>query len=181
MLAKSTNLVKWQGEAVHVCAPVALPGGAAVCPLSRPSGAGYRCLADQHLPGPGCERLVHLLDATPLSRQKEQRLLVRSAEHDGEDCTVVLDALTHLAALADSHDCTRWGTDTSGVDKGGGRPYPDGAFGIHADAVGGQALGPHPPVGQAAIGFDVEGDESPGEGLRDDQRLVIRRNHHAIG
>ncbi len=41
----------------------------AVWPLSRPSGTGYRYLADQHLPGAGRDRLVHLLDAAPLGSE----------------------------------------------------------------------------------------------------------------
>src|SRR5436305_14690535 len=102
-------------------------------PLSRPSGAGYRCLADQHLPGPGCERLVHLLDATPLSRQQEQGLLVRSAEHGGEEGTVVLDPFQHLAALAYSQECTRCGADTSVVGQGVGGLYRVVAFVVHAE------------------------------------------------
>jgi hypothetical protein len=36
-------------------------------------------------------------------------------------------------------------------------------------------------VGQIAGVFDIEGDEPPSEGLGDDQRLVIRRDHHAVG
>lgn len=77
-----------------------LSGETAVCLVSRPSGAGYWCLADEHLPSPGCDQLVHLLDAASLGRQQEQRLAVQSAEHDGEDRTVMLDTGEHLAALA---------------------------------------------------------------------------------
>src|SRR6266566_8288675 len=90
----------------------------AVCPLSRPSGTGYRYLADQHLSGPGCDRLIHLLDAAPLGRQQEQRLAVRSTEHGGEARAVVLDALQHLAALADPHDRALWCIVTAGVGPG---------------------------------------------------------------
>jgi hypothetical protein len=72
--------------------------------VSRPSSAGYRCLADQHLPGPVCDRLVHLLDAALLNCQQEQRRAVRSAEHGGENRAVVLNTFQHLATLADPHD-----------------------------------------------------------------------------
>jgi hypothetical protein len=54
-------------------------------PELRPSGTGYRRLADQHLPAASCDRLVHVLDAAPLGCQQEQRRTIRSTEHDGED------------------------------------------------------------------------------------------------
>src|SRR6266566_6672284 len=107
----------------------------AVWPVSRPSGTGYRCLADQHLSGSGCDRLVHLLDAAPLGCQQEQRLAVRSTEHGGEDRAVVLDALQHLAALADPHDRALEGIVTTAVGADVRCLNPDGTFGIHADAV----------------------------------------------
>lgn len=86
--------------------------------MSRPSGTGYRCLTDQHLPGAGRDRLVHLPDAAPLGCQEEQCRAVRSAEHGGEDRAVVLDPLEHLAAFADPHDRARWCILTSGVGEG---------------------------------------------------------------
>ena len=49
------------------------------------------------------------------------------------------------------------------------------------DAVRADAVGPHPPVRQAAVGGDVEGGEAAGEGLGDDQRGVVGRDDHAVG
>src|SRR5260370_31246430 len=92
-------------------------------PVSRPAGAGYRYLADQHLPGAGRDRLVDLLDAAPLGRQQEQCLAVQSAEHGGEDRAVVLDALQHLAALADPHNRFLWDVRCLNPDP---RPTPAG-------------------------------------------------------
>lgn len=105
---------------------------------------------------------------------------MRSAEHGGEDRTVVLDPLEYLAAFADPHDRACWCILASGSGEGSCCLDPDGTIGVEADTIGEEAISPHPPIGQAAIDVDVERDEPTSEGLGDDERLVIRRDHHTV-
>jgi hypothetical protein len=60
---------------------------------------------------------------------------------------------------------------------------PDGAFRVEADAAWDAAVdvGPHPPVGQAAIGCDVKRREPVALGLGEDQCRVVGRHDDAIG
>src|SRR5439155_20657752 len=66
---------------------------------------------------------------------------------------------------------------------GGHGPVPDRAFGVETDAVRDAVaeVGPHAPVGQAAVRGDVEGGEPLGVGLGDDQRSVVGCDEHAVG
>jgi len=51
---------------------------------------------------------------------------------------------------------------------------------VETDAVRADPLGPDPAVRQGAVVSDVEGSEAGGEGLGDDERLVIQGDDHAV-
>ena len=66
---------------------------------------------------------------------------------------------------------------------GKGAGDPDAAFGIEADPVGiaGRRLGPDSPIGERAVGRDVECRQALGEGLADDHRPAVGRDDRAVG
>ena len=73
------------------------------------------------------------------------------------------------------------GSSRAGVRTGVRRGGPDSALRVEADAVRADAVGPHPPIRQAAVRGDVERGEAAGERLGDDQRRVVGRDDHAVG
>jgi hypothetical protein len=75
-------------------------GQKALRPLSRPSGAGCRCLADGHFPNSGLSYFLHLCSATEFGRQQKQRLAIRTTKHDRENIFVVFNALQDFSAFA---------------------------------------------------------------------------------
>src|ERR1039458_4534685 len=134
-------------------------------------------------PGTGAGTLVMRIcpvRAATVSSTCSMRRAVRAAEHGGEDYAVVLAPAQYLAALADPDDGLRR-IVTARVFTCVRCLDPDGAVGVHADAVRAKTLGPRSAVGQAAVGGDIERGQAPGEGLRDDQRRVVRRDHHPVG
>src|SRR5207244_5926760 len=88
-----------------------------------------------------------------------------------EATTIQLDLLQSLATSANPH-----------ATLVGDIAVPDGIYGVQANAVRGAVakVSPYPPVRQAAVGRNVEGCESFTVGLREDQRRVVGRHHHAI-
>src|SRR5439155_9272100 len=56
----------------------------------------------------------------------------------------------------------------------------DAALGVHGDAVGPDVVGPCPPVGQVAVGLDVERGQAGRERLADDQGGVVRGHDYAV-
>jgi len=86
----------------------------------------------------------------------EQRAAIGAAEHAGEGLGRERHACEHAAPLGDAH--------ALGADR---RRVSDGALGIEADAVRRAVLElrPDAPVGEAAVGLDVEGGEARGERL----------------
>jgi len=78
-------------------------------------------------------------------RDHEQRSQARAAKRAGEAAAVEVDRLQHLTTLANAH-----------AAPVGNVRVPDGAVGVEADAVGDAVaeVGPHPPVGQAAVSGD---------------------------
>src|SRR5579875_2997964 len=103
-----------------------------------PSGARDRYLADQHLPCSRGKRLIYLPCAAPLVRQEEQRLAICAAKHSGEDRAIVVNPFQYLAPLTNPHDCAL---------RVIGCLRPNGAFGVHTDAIWAEALRPDPSVG----------------------------------
>ena len=95
----------------------------------------------------------------------------RAAEHQREWRPVLLefDTLQDFAALGYAGD----------REPACGHPHR--AFGVHADAVGPQTLGEHPPPRQPAVAVDVERGEPARERLGDDQRPAVRSDDHAVG
>src|ERR1019366_2867981 len=111
-------------------------------------------------PGTGAGALVMRIcpvRAATVSSTCSMRRAVRAAEHGGEDYAVVLAPAQYLAALADPDDGLR-------------RIVTARVF----TCV--RCLDP-----EAAVGGDIERGQAPGEGLRDDQRRVVRRDHHPFG
>src|SRR5918994_3704879 len=137
---------------------------------SRPADSGCWRVGDEDLARPRSDDVVDLLGATPVGGEHEQRAAVGTPEYAREAGPVELDALQHLAALADTRAVV-------GVVCGG---RPDAAVGIEADAVRSDTVRPRAPIGQAALVVDVEGGEPSGERLGDDQRAVVGRDAHPV-
>ena len=126
------------------------------------------------------ERTLHALGPSPLSRQHEKESTIRSAQHGGEDRPVVFDPLQHSAAFFDAYASTFGRVGAACVRAGVGGLGPDRALGVEADPVGSHVVGPHPTVREAAVGVDVERGQPSGEGLRNDECGVVRRDHHPV-
>src|SRR5207248_5937645 len=103
-------------------------------------------------------------------REHEQRPTVRAAEHGREARAAEIDPLEYLTALA----------DTGAVVRHVRARGPDAAVRVEADAVRADSVGPGPAVRQGAVVLDVEGSQACGKGLGDDERLVVRRDDHAV-
>ena len=168
--------------AVIVVAPLKLVDGTGspsrVLALGlRPADAGCGGRGGQHLTGARplgqpCDVLLEALGHAPVGGQQEQRPAVVASEHAGEAGPVELHAVEDLAPFADPAD---------EVVAELAHVAPDRAVGVHADAVGADVLGPDTPVREAAVVGDVERRQPRGERLRDDQRRVVGRHHHAVG
>src|SRR5919204_375024 len=104
----------------------------------------------------------------PLLNHDEERAPFGAAEHAGERGPVERDPGEDLPTLTNPH---------AGIPP---VSRPDGAFGVDADPVRPDSVGPDPAVRQAAVGGDVEGGERPGERLGDHQRRVVGRHRHAV-
>jgi hypothetical protein len=74
----------------------------AVWPLSRPSGAGCRCLADYHFPNSSLSHFLHLSSATEFGSQHKQGLAIWTAERYRENILVMFNALQDFSAFAHS-------------------------------------------------------------------------------
>ena len=144
--------------------------GARASSLRRPR-SGYGCRDGKHLTGPSSEPPVQPFDAAPFGRQDEQCPPVRPAERTGEAATVEFDRLQDLATLAYSDASTGSGTSPYQTAPSVSMQVPSGTV---------AQLCPRPPVGQAAVGGDVERGEPAGEGLGDDQRRFVGSHDHAL-
>src|SRR5262249_26850652 len=102
---------------------------------------------------------------------QEKSSLFLAPEHAGETASVKVDCLQHLTTLADAHAALIRNVCV-----------PDGVVGVQANPVGNAApqVSPYPPIGQAAVGNDLEGGELLAVGLGDDQRCVVGRHGHPI-
>src|SRR5215203_2233398 len=138
--------------------------------LLRPARARCGCRDGQHL-ARSCP-ICCALHATPLLRHHEQRLPVWTPEHASEAAAVKSDRLQHLTAFTNAH-----------ATLVGDVPVPNGAFRVEANTVWDAIteVGPHPPVGRAAVGCDVERREPVGVGLSHYQRRVVGCHDDAIG
>jgi len=83
----------------------------------------------------------------PVGHQHEQRPPVVAPQHAGEAGHAELHSLEYLAAVADAADQVL-------AEPPDARP--DGTFGVDADPVGSDALGPCPAVREASVVGDVE-------------------------
>jgi hypothetical protein len=128
-----------------------------------------RAVAARH----GPVGLVHFdtRGAVPVRREHEQPPTVGAAEHGREAGAAEVDPLEHFTALADSGAVVRH------VRARG----PDAAVRVETDAVRADSVRPDATVRQGAVVLDVEGGEACGKGLGDDERLVVRRDDHAVG
>jgi hypothetical protein len=95
-----------------------------------------------------------------------------SPQRTSEAPVVKLDHLQHLTAFADAY--------TALV---GDVAVPDRAGGVVADAVGDAVsqVSPDTPVGEPAVGCDLESREPLRVRLGHDQCSVVRRHQHAVG
>src|SRR4051812_45853386 len=123
----------------------------------------------EHLPGALCDDRVDLVEATPVLSDDEQGAAIRPAERVGEAGPVALDAIDDLAAVTDAHRCAAGVGIAAGHRTHIRRTAPDSAFGIDADAVRSDLLGPHPTVRERAVRFDVERGEPSGDRLGHDE------------
>ena len=131
--------------------------------------------SDQALPGTATRAkldaagpLDRLLGLEVQGRQDEERAAVVAAEGTGDRKLLGRDPLEDLAALAHTEELAAEG-----------RREPDRVLRVEADAVRHRTpeLRPDSALRERSVGRDVEGREPRREGLGDDERAAVGRNH----